>query len=119
MACSKGTVDAGYSKPTINLCTSVSGSTFNVSLEGVPTEQNPLTAYVILKIEREASNTDGWTAVSSPKIGYWANSKNAKTYSFSNGANAGKTMRITSEFYRYSDYTGKMTAYVDHMFYQG
>lgn len=119
MACSAGSINTGFSTPAINICTTVSGSNFTVNLEPRGTSSNPFAGYVKLIIEKESPTTDGWVRVSSPSIGYWANSNQTKSNPFTNAVNVGKTMRVSAEFYRYSDYTGKLVADASHIFYQG
>lgn len=118
MACTKGSVTTGASKPTINTCVSISGSTVNVSLEGSKTEAWPFYGYVRLILQVESSSSDGWVQVTSKNAGFW-NSKTANLNSgFTQVGYSGKTMRVVPEFYDNSNYTGKCQSDAEHVFYR-
>lgn len=119
MACTAGYVVTGTGRPVINTCISTSGKTVNVTLEGQKTETWPFQGYVRFILQVESSGADAWTQVSAKNGGYWANSSTSnKNVSFTGIGYSGKTMRVVSEFYTASNYTGKLSSSAEHIFYK-
>lgn len=117
MACSKGYVKTGASKPVINTCVSTDAKNIYVTLEGLKTETWPFQGYVRFKLRRTPANKDIWIDVSTKNGGYWSDStKTKKNFTFSNIGFKGDIMVVEVEFFNKSNYTHKFDSSASHMF---
>lgn len=117
MACTRGYIQLASSAPVVHTCTSNSGSTVNVTIEGAGGEKIPFNGVVRLILQREAPNTDAWVQVASKDIGAW-NSNGADKNSFFSNVASGYTYRVVPEFYIYTNYTNPAGGSATHIFYK-